>query len=309
MPDKILRKISQLISDPEFDAEHVGTISLAAKSLCIWVRAIERYGVLYRQLAPKRERLKVAKEDLEKKRVALNEQLAKLQDLRDKVQQLTAQYDEKVVMKERLKGDILGIEEKLKRTQTLITGLAAERVRWSSEIERLDVANKTVLGDTLLAAAFMSYLGTLSPVKRSCIVVERWLPVLTANNVVFNESFDFLSMMLNMNEELKWISRGLLDDRSLKENALILLNAKRFPLVIDPHNQSSDWLNAIIETNTFKYDPKDRTALHKFLDCVSVGRICMIYDFVESLELPILKLAKMNLESATSIQWQDRTIK
>lgn len=46
--DRTLRAIARYTSNPEFDPEKVGQVSIAAKSLCIWVIAMEKYGKLYR---------------------------------------------------------------------------------------------------------------------------------------------------------------------------------------------------------------------------------------------------------------------
>jgi dynein heavy chain len=37
-------------ANEEFDPEKVGSISLAAKFLCLWVIAMEKYGKIYRYL-------------------------------------------------------------------------------------------------------------------------------------------------------------------------------------------------------------------------------------------------------------------
>lgn len=46
--EKILTKIKVYTKNPEFEPEKVGTVSLAAKSLCLWVRAIEKYALAYK---------------------------------------------------------------------------------------------------------------------------------------------------------------------------------------------------------------------------------------------------------------------
>lgn len=46
--DRTLRAISKYTSNPEFEPEKVGVVSVAAKSLCMWVIAMEKYGKLYR---------------------------------------------------------------------------------------------------------------------------------------------------------------------------------------------------------------------------------------------------------------------
>jgi len=46
--DRILRTIGKYTSNPEFDPIKVGVVSVAAKSLCMWVIAMEQYGKLFR---------------------------------------------------------------------------------------------------------------------------------------------------------------------------------------------------------------------------------------------------------------------
>jgi dynein heavy chain len=46
--DKTLRRIEKYTSDPELEPDKVGIVSAAAKSLCLWVRAIENYGRVWR---------------------------------------------------------------------------------------------------------------------------------------------------------------------------------------------------------------------------------------------------------------------
>ncbi len=44
--DRVLKKIGQYCRQVDFQAEIIGKVSLAAKSLCMWVRAMEVRGCL-----------------------------------------------------------------------------------------------------------------------------------------------------------------------------------------------------------------------------------------------------------------------
>jgi dynein heavy chain, axonemal len=48
MSDKVLKKISIYTQDRELEPEKVGVVSIAAKSLILWVRAIEKYGKVWK---------------------------------------------------------------------------------------------------------------------------------------------------------------------------------------------------------------------------------------------------------------------
>lgn len=91
MDDALLKKIHKFSANPDFTPESVGKVSLAAKGMCMWVRAMEVYGTVAKDVGPKRARLKAAQENLARKQAALalaQEQLAvvlaKVKSLRDK---------------------------------------------------------------------------------------------------------------------------------------------------------------------------------------------------------------------------------
>lgn len=81
IPDKVLRKINKYTSNPDFQPEKVGSVSFAAKSLCMWVRAMEAYGQIFRVVQPKRERYNQAMALLKEKQDALADAKKKLEDV------------------------------------------------------------------------------------------------------------------------------------------------------------------------------------------------------------------------------------
>lgn len=107
--DRVLKKIGQYCRMSDFQPEIIGKVSLAAKSLCMWVRAMEVlhgpnispqgvgaggstshqwllplfqvYGRIYRVVEPKRMQLNTAKAQLEEKQTALAEAQSKLREV------------------------------------------------------------------------------------------------------------------------------------------------------------------------------------------------------------------------------------
>ena len=51
----MLKRIGQYCAKPDFKPEFVGRVSAAAKSLCMWVRAMEVYGRIFRVVEPKKK--------------------------------------------------------------------------------------------------------------------------------------------------------------------------------------------------------------------------------------------------------------
>lgn len=66
----------------------VGKVSGAARGLCLWVRAMETYGTVAKDVAPKRKKLKTAQDNLSKKQTALAAAQTQLAEVLAKVQTL-----------------------------------------------------------------------------------------------------------------------------------------------------------------------------------------------------------------------------
>ena len=79
--DRVLKKIGQYCAKPDFDPQIVGRVSSAAQSLCMWVRAMEMYGRVYRVVEPKRQRLQAAQAQLAEKQAQLQEAKDKLAEV------------------------------------------------------------------------------------------------------------------------------------------------------------------------------------------------------------------------------------
>ena len=81
MSDRMLKKIGQYCAQPDFLPDVVARQSNAGKSLCMWVRAMDTYGKVYRVVAPKKARLENAQKVLAAKEAELAEALAKLDEV------------------------------------------------------------------------------------------------------------------------------------------------------------------------------------------------------------------------------------
>ena len=79
IPEMTLRALSRVVEDPAFTPDAVGRQSTAARSLCLWVRAMFAYGQIALVVAPKRARLQEAEFSVSTMTAQLN---AKQQQLR-----------------------------------------------------------------------------------------------------------------------------------------------------------------------------------------------------------------------------------
>ncbi|XP_043393066.1 dynein axonemal heavy chain 2 isoform X2 [Chelonia mydas] len=240
--DKVLKKISGYCSQPDFQPDIIGRVSLAAKSLCMWVRAMEMYGRIYRVVEPKRARMNAAMAQLAEKQASQAEAQEKLREVAEKLERLKQEYEEKLAQKEDLRKRSEEMEIKLDRADKLVSGLAGEKVRWEETVQGLEEDLGYVVGDCLLAAAFLSYMGPFLSGYRDEIVSDIWMKQIRELQVPCSPRFTFDSFLCNPTIVRTWNLQGLPSDAFSTENGLIVTRGNRWPLMIDPQCQASKWI-------------------------------------------------------------------
>ena len=131
----VLKRIGQYCSKDNFKPDIVGRVSAAARSLCMWVRAMDVYGRVYRVVEPKKKKLESANKQLAEKQASLKDAKDKLREVKEKLEELQRQYEEKLATKEDLKKKAELTELRLSRAAKLVAGLAGERTRWEESVK------------------------------------------------------------------------------------------------------------------------------------------------------------------------------
>ncbi|KAJ3127608.1 Dynein heavy chain 2, axonemal, partial [Nowakowskiella sp. JEL0407] len=283
--DKILKRISQYCADENFQPDVVGRVSGAAKSLCMWVRAMETYGNIYRQVAPKKEKLRMAQETLEKKQNSLREAKNKLQEIQDKLVELKNQYDEKVALKEKLRQDSEETELKLSRAEKLVSGLSGERERWEKSIKNFEDSMKYLPGDCLLAAAFLSYAGPFNSTYRHNLVQGVWLVQMKTMEIPFSTDFSFETFLGKPTDIRDWNIQGLPSDAFSSENGIVVTRGRRWPLMIDPQGQANTWIKNMESKRDLKViDLKQPDFLRTLENAVQYGTPVLLQGILEYID-------------------------
>ncbi|KAH6590256.1 hypothetical protein BASA50_009516 [Batrachochytrium salamandrivorans] len=283
--DKILKRISQYCADENFQPEAVGRVSGASKSLCMWVRAMETYGTIFRHVAPKKEKLRVAQETLEKKQKTLREAKSKLQEIQEKLIELKAQYDEKVSLKEKLRQESEQTELKLSRAEKLVSGLSGERSRWEKSICKYEEALRCLPGDCLLASAFFSYAGPFTSIYRQSLAKGIWLTQIRALEIPFSPEFSFDGFLGKAIVIRDWNSQGLPGDAFSTENGIIITRGRRWPLLIDPQGQANSWIKKLERQNDLKIiDLKQPDYLRTLEHAIQYGTPVLLQGVLDTLD-------------------------
>lgn len=159
IPAKNFDAIRNVLADERFVPEIIIKASPAAAGLCDWIVNITAYYDVVVSVEPKKAAVAEAQATLaaatEKKAVvdALVARLnAELKELMDEFQ--AAMDDKNNAMAEAEK-----CQRKLNLAQRLVGALGSEQDRWSQSIIDLGQYLQVIIGDVLLASAFVSYVG------------------------------------------------------------------------------------------------------------------------------------------------------
>lgn len=236
------KKITKYTNDPLFEPDVVGKQSAAAKSLCMWVRAMEVYSRIFKVVEPKRLALQESKDLLAKKQKALAKAQANLAEVVAKVAKLQADYEAKLKVKDDLAAKAAATELKLQRAEQLVDGLAGERVRWSETVKTLRGSIPLLIGDCLMASGFLSYLGPFISEYRKKLVSTVWIPQMQASHIPHSPGFNMADFLAKPVDVRFWNIQGLPADQFSTENGVIVTRGERWPLMIDPQGQAIKWV-------------------------------------------------------------------
>lgn len=282
----ILKKIEKYTRMDNFKPEHVTKISLAAGALCSWVRSLEDYSKALKVVAPKRAKKLYAEQQLEKKQAILQELEAEYQKLAEKLAELENIYNTTIADMSKYKAELDELQVKIDRGDKLVSGLAGEKTRWEATLIELDETYEQLIGDCILAAAFMSYCGPFPSEYRDSLILN-WISCVEMHNIPFTRGFDFADFMAGAAVARQWQINGLPTDKFSTENGVFVTKGIRWSLNIDPQTQAMNWIKKTEGDSLVIADFKDANYIKKIEVGVQHGRQVLMCDVGEVMD-PVL---------------------
>ncbi|VDK35198.1 unnamed protein product [Taenia asiatica] len=282
--DSLLKKLQKYVDNPDFDPAVIEKVSKACKSLCMWVRALEMYARVYRNVEPKRRRLEEANKEMDVMVANLREKQSALKAIEDKIAELQATYDKSVGEKKVLEHNLALTAARLKRAAKLTAALSSEQERWRDSIEAYEVQLSNVVGDVFIAAACVAYYGAFTMEFRESLV-STWVAKCRELEVPVSENVGLFSVLGDAFELRHWNAEGLPRDQISTDNGIMVTHSRRWPLMIDPQEQANRWIRTMEAENGIRVvKPTDSTMLRVLESCIRVGCPMLLEDVGESLD-------------------------
>jgi dynein heavy chain len=283
---KLIR--TKYMENPEFDPEKVKNASSAAEGLCKWIRAMECYDRVAKVVAPKKESLAIAEKELAETMAKLQEKRATLNAVEERMAKLESKFKEMVAKKELLEKQVDNCSKQLVRAEKLIGSLGDEKERWTECARDLGEVFVTLLGDVLIAAGTVAYLGAFTKSFRDECMMD-WIR-LSKDRKIPSSSMIKLSTTLGEPVVIrKWIINGLPNDSFSIDNAVVMNNTSRWPLLIDPQGQANRWIkNSEKSRNLHVIKLSDPDFMRTLENAIQFGTPVLLENVGEELD-PVLE--------------------
>ena len=246
--DDHMKKLEPILSLDFFNEDAMKKKSSAATNLCVWVLAVVKYNQIWRKVRPLQEKAEAAAATAKEKGDELDIVMGNLAKVKAKVKGLNDQLDEAKAALKKVEDEANQLMIKLNLAERLVNGLADERVRWAENVVTYKVEKTTMIGNALVSAAFVSYIGPFLYSFRDRLWREEWLPDMLSKKIPFTEGVDPLFVLSTKSEQATWAQQELPADRVSLENAAIVVSCSRFPLIIDPQLQGIRWIKGREQT-------------------------------------------------------------
>ncbi|XP_066096637.1 dynein axonemal heavy chain 11 isoform X2 [Saccopteryx bilineata] len=289
IPENCLKVVNeQYLRDPEFNPNLIRTKSFAAAGLCAWIINIVKFYEVYCDVEPKRQALAQANLELAAATEKLEALRKKLGDLDRNLSRLTASFEKAIAEKVRCQEEVNQTNKTIQLANKLVKELEAKKVRWGQSITSFEAQERTLCGDVLLTAAFVSYVGPFTKQYRQELVDCKWVPFLQRKVLIpITEGLDLIGMLTDDATIATWNNEGLPSDRMSTENAAILTHCERWPLLIDPQQQGIKWIKNKYGTDLKVTHLGQKGFLNAIETALAFGDVILIENLEETID-PVL---------------------
>lgn len=251
-PDR-RRAVEELLREKgrSFEPDVIEHASKTVAPVAAWVLAQLEYARVLEKIEPAIRRRDELEQSLDVAHAKVKELEKNTAVIQKKITRLQGEVQEKNILAGRLQVGVEGTQRSMQRASQLVEALGNEGTRWERQLAAFERAKRVLPLHAVLAAGFATYLsGCAEHVRRDRL--DAWTQACPQLGEAEADNFDYLSFMSTESEQLRWKADGLPADGLSMENAAVILNAVRDPLIIDPSGQACAWLRHHLQSEANK---------------------------------------------------------
>lgn len=230
---KILEAVKPILSTPEYQDDKLKNASKAAWGIAKWVRAIVQYDEAMKIVKPKKAELAEANEKLS----VAKAQLKKAEDSFAAVQATMQALEEKLIKTQeeetRLKNEKNIAQNKVELAESLLGKLDGEKKNWEINLAKNRADKLNLVGDVIISSGVIAYLGVFTQNYRT-LCIDQWVKMMKEFQIQSSDNVSLKEVLGNKVQLRSWNLNNLPSDDFSADNAIIMENSDRWPLIIDP---------------------------------------------------------------------------
>uniref|UniRef100_A0A8C3NCR8 Dynein-1, subspecies f n=1 Tax=Geospiza parvula TaxID=87175 RepID=A0A8C3NCR8_GEOPR len=274
-------------------------ISRAGLGMLKFAEAVVTYCDVVKTVKPKEEKVARLERNYELSKRELERIQAELAAIQEELKALGEKLDQTLKENKKLQEEAEIMQRRLEAADKLIAGLKSENERWTEEFKELEVRKVKLLGDCLLAAAFLCYVGAFSWEFRHEMLYQVWQEDIVSREIPVSHPFKLESLLTDEVEVSRWVSEGLPPDELSVQNGILTTYSSRFPLCIDPQQQALHWIKKKEEKNNLRMASfSDPDFLKQLEQAIKYGTPFLVHSVDEYIDPVIDNVLEKNVKVA-----------
>uniref|UniRef100_A0A669PBP7 Dynein axonemal heavy chain 5 n=1 Tax=Phasianus colchicus TaxID=9054 RepID=A0A669PBP7_PHACC len=287
--EEVVELLSPYFEMVDYNIETAKRVCGNVAGLCSWTKAMAVFFSINKEVLPLKANLAIQENRLTTAMLDLQNAQEELSAKQEELDIVQAEYEK--AMREKQVNVSLQKRDCYRWAATLAL---SEKDRWTKQSKEFALQTKRLVGDVLLATAFLSYSGPFNEEFRN-LLLNDWQKEMKARKIPFGNNLNLIEMLTDAPTISEWSLQGLPNDDLSIQNGIIVTKASRYPLLIDPQAQGKIWLKNKEGKNELQITSLNHKYFRNHLeDSLSLGRPLLIEDVGEELDPALDNILERN---------------
>ena len=293
---KIVELLTPYINDKDIEPSYMEKkISSTCACFCHFIINMYKLDILLKEkLIPLAKESAAATASFNEAQENLSKIQASVRAIKSKLEELNDRYQDINKKQQKLQTQISESQKKLSRAQKLTSKLGGEKKRWADSAVELSEKLPYVFGDVLLSSLYIAFLGPFIVPFRQDFVKNVIFKLLEEKKIKFSHISEINKLIGDPFDISNWVINGLPPDSGSLDSGIILFEATKPCLLIDPQKQAIKFFQKLYKSE-FTFYKKIEINVKKILkpnekretlmeNCISNGK-ALIFDYI-SYDIP-----------------------